>query len=120
MNEDGDSDDEGGQAVEQVLYDEARSTSGRMKFGLAKFGLADLVHEMFLWLIRQSKGKDIKASKVLYNMFVINSFDLVVFDTLSLSVLVTDTHCSWASSFSLTETCVTLNILLDSLLFDVL
>lgn len=75
MSEDGDSSIQGGVAVEQVLYDEARSTSGRMKFGLAKFGIADLFHEIFLCLIKQSKGKDIRASKVLYTLFAKYSLD---------------------------------------------
>ena len=64
MNDGGESSGEGGVEVDEVLYDEARSTSERMKFGIAKFGLADLLNEVYLWLIKQSKGKDIKASKV--------------------------------------------------------
>lgn len=68
MNEHGESSGEDGVAIEQVLH-QSKSSSGRLRLGAVKFSVADMLHEIFLWLMKQSKGKNIKASKVLYTLF---------------------------------------------------
>lgn len=44
-----------------------RTRSGRLKLGYFKHSLEDIITDAFLWLMRQSKGKHIKASKVSTN-----------------------------------------------------
>ena len=41
-----------------------RTRSGRLKLGYFKHSLEDIITDAFLWLMRQSKGKHIRASKV--------------------------------------------------------
>jgi hypothetical protein len=45
-----------------------RTRSGRLKLGYFKHSLEDIITDAFLWLMRQSKGKHIKASKVSTNV----------------------------------------------------
>lgn len=61
MNEHGDSSEDGTER-EQVLH---VNSSGRLRFGTSRFSVSDMLHEVFLWLMKQSKGKNIKADKVL-------------------------------------------------------
>lgn len=63
MNEQGDSGGEDGTEREQVLH---VNSSGRLRFGASRFSVSDMLHEVFLWLLKQSKGKNIKADKVLW------------------------------------------------------
>lgn len=44
-----------------------RTRSGRLKLGYFKHSLEDIITDAFLWLMRQSKGKHIRASKVSTN-----------------------------------------------------
>jgi hypothetical protein len=68
MDEDGDSANPGKDAAGQGAAGEQRPSSHRLMVGRFKFTLADMITDTFLWLMRQSKGKHIKASKVSYSL----------------------------------------------------
>jgi len=66
MNEHGDSSGEDGTEREQVLH---VNSSGRLRFGTSRFSVSEMLHEVFLWLMKQSKGKNIKADKSVLAMY---------------------------------------------------
>lgn len=72
MNEHGESSGEDGVGMEQVLHES--NSSGRLGLGTVKFSVSDMLHEIYLWLMKQSKGKNIKASKVLSIFLIHYSF----------------------------------------------
>lgn len=68
MDEDGDSANPGKDTAGQGAAGERRPSTHRLMVGRFKFTLADMITDTYLWLMRQSKGKHIKASKVSYSL----------------------------------------------------
>lgn len=68
MEDDGESANPGKDAAGQAAAGVRRPSSHRLMVGRLTFTLADMITDTFLWLMRQSKGKHIKASKVSYSL----------------------------------------------------
>ncbi|XP_024382523.1 uncharacterized protein [Physcomitrium patens] len=90
VNEEGTSDEEP-VAKEKVLHSMTKTSSGRLKFGMPNVSIWDMLHEILLWLSRQSKGKNIKASKEVLKTY----HDLFLHGEVPFSIKVRTALRSW-------------------------